>query len=189
MCNPVAIAYVAVTIASAAASAKQQRAQGKFQSGTAKFNARQAENQATQTRNKSVIEENKSRRSTAELVSKQRARLAASNVDVDSGSALQLQEDSALLGEVDALRIRSNLESQAASLDDQAALTLQSGEFAEQAGKNQATGTLLSAAGTIAGNKQVAGAVNSKWYAQDSAINDPGTVSQNFSQDRFANLA
>jgi hypothetical protein len=173
MCEPATIAYAAVALVGAVSASQQQRAQGKFQKGTARFNARQAENEATQTRNKSVIEENKSRRSTSELVSRQRARLAASNVDVSSGSALQLQEDAALLGEVDALRIRSNLESKAVSLEDQAQLTLRSGEFAEQAGRNAATGTLLSAAGDIAGNEQVAGAVNSKWYSSDSAINDP----------------
>lgn len=188
MCEPATIAYVAVVVVGALAGAKQQRQQGKFQKETARFNARQQENEATQLRNKSVIEENKSRRATTELQSRQRARLAASNIDVESGSALQLQEDTALLGDVDALRIRSNIGGQASSLEQQSTLTESRGSFLEQAGKNKATGTLLSAAGSIAGSQQVGSAVNSKWFSANSAANDPGTISQNFSQSQFQDI-
>ena len=163
MCNP-AVAQLVVVAVSAAYTANQQRQQGKFQKSTAEYNARVAENEAEETRNAGVEAENIQRRKTAELLSKQRAQLGAANVDLSSGSALQLQENTIALGEADALRIRSNFENQAASLDTSAGLTQSQGAFAESAGAGAATGTLLQGASTIVGT-----GVADKWFTPDSA--------------------
>lgn len=170
MCEPTTIA-AAVTVVSAAYTAKQQYDQGKYQKGVADYNARVAENQAERTRSAGVEAENIQRRKTAELISKQRAQLGAANIDIGSGSALQLQEDAATLGEVDALRIRRNYEDQGAALDTSAKLTENQGEFAAKAGRNAAFGTLLS--GTASAMNT---GVSDKWMTPNSAANQVGTI-------------
>lgn len=162
MCGPAAIPVMMAV--STAFAAKSSIDQGKFQKGTSRYNARVAENKAQETRNVGAEAENAQRQKTAMLLSKQRAQLGAANVDLSSGSALQLQDDTATLGEADALRIRSNYERSAAGLETGADLTLAQGDFAETAGINKATGTILSGAASI-GNTGVA----DKWFTPESA--------------------
>ena len=164
MCEPATIVMAVTAIAGAAMSAQQQRQQGQFQKGVAEYNAQVAENEATETRNKGTEEENKQRRRTAELLSKQRAQLGASGIELGSGSALQLQEDTETLGEVDALRIRSNFSGRAGALDTSAGLTRTKGGFAEEQGRSAATGTLLSGVAGVAKT-----GVADKWFTPKSA--------------------
>lgn len=180
MCEPTTI-MAATAVVSGAFTAQQQRAQSKFQKSVANYNARVAENEAEETRAAGVERENIQRRRTAELISKQRAQLGAVNVDIDSGSALQLQEDAEILGEADALRIRSNFESRAESLDTSAAFTETQGEFAESAGRNTAVGTLLSTTANVLDT-----GVADKWFTQKSAANQVGMVG---TKQQFAGVA
>ena len=162
MCGAAAVpVMMAVSTAFAAKSALDQ---GRFAKGTARYNARVAENEAQETRRVGTEAENAQRLKTAMLLSKQRAQIGAAGVELGSGSALQLQEDTATLGEADALRIRSNFERKAAGLETGAELTLAQGEFAASAGINKATGTLLSGAASIAGT-----GVADKWFTPESA--------------------
>ena len=161
MCNPAA----AVMVASMVFTAYSANEQGKSQRSIARFNARQAENEAVRTRNKGVEEEIKHRRQVAQLQSRQKVQLAASNVDFTKGSASELLEDTQLFGEVDSLRIRSNFEDRATALEDSGQLINFQGDAAATAGRNQAVGSLLSAAGT---GIQASG-VSSQWYNPNSS--------------------
>ena len=163
MCEPTMVAGGALLVSSMF-TAQQQRAQGEFQKGVAEYNARVAENEAQQIRNKGVEEENIQRRKTAELLSKQRAQLAARNVDLTTGSALQLQEETEELGEVDALRIRSNTDDQVQAALSQADLTRTEGQFAKEASRGRAVGTLLSGAADALGT-----GVADKWFTSTSS--------------------
>ena len=96
MCEPMTI-MAATAVVGAGFTATQALRQGKAQEGIAKYNARVAENKAQETLNVGVEQENAKRQATAELVSKQRAQLGASGIDLDSGSALQLQQDAQLM--------------------------------------------------------------------------------------------
>lgn len=180
MCEPTTILAV-VALVSGAFQANQQRQQGKFQEGVAKYNARVAENEAQDTRRAGTERENIQRRRTAELVSKQRAQLGAANVELGSGSALSLQEDTITQGEADALRIRTNFESRADALETGSALTERQGEFARSAGNNAAAGTLLKSVGTAAST-----GVADKWFTPDSAANQVTTINTG---EQFAGLA
>ena len=162
MCNP---ALVGMAV-SAGMQANAQRQQGKYQKGVADFNARQSENQAVALRNKGTEEEMASRKATAELKARQRAQLAASGVDLSSGSALSLQEDTETLGEANALRIRGNFQNQAAGLDQGAGLTRSQGAFAKSAGDTAAANTLLSATGSA-----MSSGVSDKWFSPKSSAN------------------
>ena len=130
MCNPVAIQAV-VAVASTAYTIQTQRAKGKHDKGVADYNARVSENEAQKTREVGVEAENIHRRKAAALLSEQRAQLGAAGVELGSGSPLQLQEDTVALGEADALRIRSNYEARAESLETSAGLTRSKGDFAK----------------------------------------------------------
>ena len=165
MCDPASITSVTLAL-STAFTASQQIKQGKFQKGVADYNARVAENEAEETRKAGVEQENIQRRKTAELLSKQRAQLGAANVDITSGSPLQLQEDTLDLGEADALRIRSNFENRARALETGADLTRSQGEFAESSGKNAAFGTLLAGTAAVMGT-----GVADKWFTPNSSAN------------------
>lgn len=160
MCGPM-IALAAGTAIFGAYSAIQQ---GNYQKGVSEYNARVQRNEAQQARNVGVERENMQRQQTAELVSKQRAQLGAAGVDIGSGSALQLQQDTLSLGEADALRIRSNFEGRADALNTQAGLTEAQGAAAQSAGATKAFSSLLGGATTIA-----ASGVADKWFTPDSA--------------------
>lgn len=169
MCEPTTIMAVTAAV-SAAYTGYSQVQQGKYQSGVNEYNAAVAENEAQEVQNKSVEEENIQRRKTAELLSKQRAQLGAANVDLSSGSALQLQEDTIALGEADALRIRSNYDTQFDSLQTQADLLTNKADYAESAGQSAAFGSLLQGAAGVAGS-----GVADKWFSPTSAASLAGS--------------
>lgn len=158
-----------MSVASTVYSAQQQRAQGRYKKGVADYNARVSENEAQEVRSAGVEAENIQRRKTAELLSKQKAQIGASGIELSSGSALQLQEDTTTLGEADALRIRSNFEAKALSLETGADLTRGQGEFAKSAGAKKALGTVLGGGAKFADT-----GVADKWFKPDSV----GSVSQ-----------
>lgn len=166
MCS-VGAAQLVITIAATAMSARAQRQQADYTEGVNKYNARVAENQAEKTRTAGVEEENIQRRKTARLLAKQQAQLGAAGVELGSGSALQLQEDTITLGEADALRIRSITESKVGALGTQAELLHGQGEFAQSIGDTKSTATILG--GTA---KALDTGVADKWFTPDSAAND-----------------
>lgn len=163
MCDPVTIALVATTVATVGQgyAAKQQ---GKFEQGVQNYNARQLENEAIRTRNVGTEQELEQREKTAQLIGAQRAQIGAAGLSLASGSPAALLEDSAYQGEVDALRIRSNFQQQAQSLDDQSSLARAQGAAARQAGNNAFTGSLLQAGAGVFGSD-----VASKWFTPSSA--------------------
>ena len=163
MCNPAAVQAV-IVIASTAYSVQQTRKKGKYDKGVADYNARVNENEAQRTREAGVEAENVHRRKAAALLSDQRAQLGAANVELGSGSPLQLQEDTIALGEADALRIRSNYEDKAASLETGAGLIRNKGDAAETFADNKSFGTILGGAGKVADT-----GVADKWFTPDSA--------------------
>lgn len=170
MCDPLSI-MAGVTAFTAISGAKASHDQGQFKKGTANYNARVAQNEAQQVRNQSVEAENDHRTKVAQILSRQRAQLAANNIDLNSGSALGLQEDTVTLGEADALRIRSNYDGKVNSLLTQSDLTKAQGRFASTAGNNQAIGSLLSGASSILDS-----GVADKWFTPQSAANTANTA-------------
>lgn len=164
MCDPVTL--TALAVASTVTQGIGAMKQGRYQNNIAQYNARNQENQAIQLKNQANEAENKQREQTQQLIGKQRAAAAANGVNVDSGSALQLQKDSALFGEVDALKIRSNYQNEVNALNTQSELTSLEGEASLASGKNAFGTSLLSAAPDGASTY-----VSQKWYKQNSAAN------------------
>jgi len=169
MCSVIA----AVAVISLVYTVRTQQQKQEYDEGVANYNARVAENDAQKTRKAGVEAENIQRRKTAELLSKQRAQLGASNVELTSGSALQLQEDTISLGEADALRIRSNFEEKASSLEAFAESSRQPGSrsvFSRFESSLKRGGRGLDERRSTF--RTASTGVSDKWYTSDSAANN-----------------
>ena len=162
---------IASTVASAASGAlsfvgaiSQGNAaakQAEYQAAFARNNQIMANNAALDAEAAGRTKEANARRATEGLKGRQRAVLAANGVDVNTGSALDIQTDTAALGELDALTIRSNAERDAVGYRNQgqnfggeAALAAARASNATTSGYLGAAGSLLTSTGNVA----------QKWY-------------------------
>jgi len=179
MCEPTTV-IAATSVVGTLFSVDQAMQQSDYQSGVSKYqagvnryNARVSENEAQKTREAGTEKELAHRRKVAGLVSTQRTELAAAGVDIESGSPLQLQEDTALLGEVDAMRIRSNTDdsveahmSSAELSRSSAKLNQSNSESLKKSKTGKAVGSLLSGGSMFLGT-----GVADKWLNPASVAN------------------
>jgi hypothetical protein len=130
-------------------SGRAQSAQAKYQSAVERNNATIAGWQAEDATQRGKIEEQRQRLQTARLRGAQRAGMASNGVEIGSGSSLDVLMDTAQLGELDALTIRSNAEREAYGLrTQQSNLTAQSA-LTSMAGRNAKTASYISAGSTL----------------------------------------
>lgn len=171
MCEPVStgllIASIATTAVAGGVSAYAAYDQGQYQKAVGEYNARVNQNEAQKVLNKSRIVESEERQKASELRSRQRAVLASRGADVNSGSALSMQEDTTLIGEMNVMRVRQNAEDRADALNQRADLDLSNGENAADQGTMGAVAAGLKTAGSIAGT-----ASNSGLFGKGSLVTD-----------------
>lgn len=144
-------------IAGANRQARAVRHQGWYEADQLGRNAAFAEEQAADALTRGAQAVSRSRADTAQLHGAQRAALAASGVDVNSGSAAELQGDTVELGELDALLIRNNAAREARGFAFQADEYRRGAALTLRASRAQARGiragrwtTLLGAAADVA---------------------------------------
>lgn len=89
-------------------SAQAQARAAEANAELAEYNAAIADIQAKDTVSIGELEANKFRSRTKGLIGEQRAGMAAGNIDVGYGSAVDVVADAAFLGELDALTVRTN---------------------------------------------------------------------------------
>jgi len=169
MCSPTLV-FLAISATATLAQGYAAKQQGDFSAGVGRYNARVKENQATQTENLGVQQENVQREKVAQAVSRQRAAIASKGFDVNTGTAADIQESTKILGEADALRVKTNYLNQAEVLNQQAALSLAEGNAKQKAGHNAFKTSILTAAGAVVGS-----GVADKWFLADSAANAAAT--------------
>jgi len=140
---------------------KAQQAQYDYQAQVNDNNRKIAEWQAQDAIDRGEIEEKQHRIKVSQLAGRQRSVLASNNVEVDSGSALDVLGDTAELGELDALTIRSNAEREAygyrvsaMNQGAEAGLNRTAGANARVSGNYGTMTSLLSGGNTLA----------DKWY-------------------------
>lgn len=121
------------------------------------FNAHVADLQAKDAVERGAEEESRFRTSVRGMIGSQRAGIAAGNVDVGFGSAVDVQADAAHLGELDALTIRTNAareawgyKVEAVDLRARAKITREEGINMERAGKVAQSSHRIDAIGGIA---------------------------------------
>lgn len=121
------------------------------------FNASVADQQAADAISRGQDEEGRFRSSVRSMISSQRVGFSGQNVEVDVGSAREVQEDAAYLGELDAMQIRQNATREAWGFKVEAIDLRKRGEIARregimlaEAGRSARTSTYLQGAAGIA---------------------------------------
>lgn len=178
MCDPVTALVVTSAVATVASTAmgvvssvqqgKAAQAQYDYQAQVARNNAKIAQANADQKRQEGIEEARMQRIKTAQNVASQQAAMAANGIDISSGTALDVVEDTAAMGELDALTIRYNketeaiaYENQANNFNNQASLDVYAGKNAYRSGVTNAITTGLNGLASVT---SVAG----NWYGSGS---------------------
>lgn len=135
------------------AEAKAAARRGRYEQQIYEMNATVAEWQAADAIARGREAEGRQRQETRGLVGAQRTSLAAQGIDIESGSAADVQADTEYLGELDRLTIRNNAARAAWGFQVDAVNLRQQGRLARMGGNaqagafaNQSYGTLLTGA-------------------------------------------
>ena len=149
---------MALAIGSTIIGAYGQVQQADAQASASKYNAQVAEMNAqiSEKRAKSIIEagrqeEQLKRQEVQRVLGQQKAGLAANGVDLTFGSPLDTIVDTAVLGELDALTIRTNTYRQAYEARVDATNQRAGAELHRYEAKTTKQGGYLAAAGTVLG--------------------------------------
>jgi len=152
-----ALIPVAIGLVGGMMQAQGQTQNADFQSGMMKQNADFKLRTADETINAGNTSADWQRVRAGQAVGTQRSAQAANGIDVNSGSAAQLQDDTAMLGELDALTIQNNAAREAYGYRVQAKQDILNASQTVQNGKTAATGSILgglgSAFGSFAGSR------------------------------------
>ena len=161
MADPITIAMVASTAMAAVgaiSAGNAAKAQADSQAQAATYNATMAQQNADTALQAANANEDAQRRKSAVEMGHMRAGMAENGIGLDSGTATDLTEQSALNAEMDALNIRYQGKQQARDYQAQAALGTQSaaaaranGQAAQTAGYLTAGATALSGYGKYSG--------------------------------------
>ena len=147
--DPVSIGAIASLVGTGVSAIGQMQA-GKAEAAAAEYEQKQNTILAEDALKRGEQEEEAQRRRTSALQSRQQAVLAASNVDLGSGSPLAILSDTAMLGELDAQVIKGNAERESASYRAGADMAGMRAKSARQAGAIGAFSTALGGIGTLA---------------------------------------
>lgn len=158
------VAGSATSAISANQQAKAQQAQYEYQAKVAEENARIAQNNAALERQQGIEEARLQRIKAAQAIGSQETAMAANGIDVTQGTALDVIEDTAAMGELDALQTRYNYERKALAYEaegnnfkNQANLDIIAGQNAYSAGRINALASGLDGISK-------AGSVASRWF-------------------------
>lgn len=131
------------TVSSSYSQAQALKTQGDYQRQQAEMNAKIADFQALDAIKRGDKAAGMAERKSRQLQGSQRAALAAQGLNVDSGSGLELQNDSAELGAIDSATIKNNAWLEAWGYRAQSLDLNSQGQFAQMSANNQASSTLL----------------------------------------------
>lgn len=138
------------TMSSSYAQSKALKTQGAYQKQQFDTNARIADIQAADAIKRGDKESANHMRKVRQLIGSQRAKAAASGVDANSGSALDIQLDTSNFGALDALTIKNNAWREAWGYRVQANDYRGQGAMASLSAKNAARNTILTGGLTVA---------------------------------------
>jgi hypothetical protein len=158
------VAATGMQVMSQAQQAQSQSAMYGYQAAVARNNQQQANAMAVDAEQRGRVEEQRQRTKTASLIGTQQANLAAQGTDL-SGSSADIMGDTAAVGELDALTIRSNAAREAWGYR---AKGVEYGNAVSLANAQQGNSG-LSALGVGSSLIAGAGSVADKWYRFDKA--------------------
>ena len=138
------------TVGSAYTQSRALKQQGKFESQIANQNAALAEIQAKDALLRGDQERQTYQLQVKKLLGSQRARLAAQGLDLGSGSALDVLQDTARAGAYDAMTIKNNAFREAMGYEIASTEYRTQGTLARLTAKQKSTQTILTAGMQIA---------------------------------------
>ncbi len=154
MCELATILTLGSTLLGAVGSIQQGQAAAKaakYNNQVAQMNAQISERRAKDAVERGATEEQKKRQQVQQILGQQQAAMAANGVDLTFGSPLDTIVDTAVLGELDALTIRSNAYRESYDYKVQEANQRAGGQLALMEGKAAKTAGYLDGFGTILG--------------------------------------
>ena len=156
-----------------------------FQAQIAKNNAEIAQYNAQGATEVGRVQALNSALRTRAVVGQTKAAQAASGIDVNSGSALDVQASERMLGMLDALTIRSNAARAAYGYKAEAAQQTARAGFMKQRGKMSRLTGLMNASGTILEGATSADRQRRIWQDTNGSLDDEGDLPSFGSVARF----
>jgi len=138
---------IAMSLAGGMMGAQNARQQGAFQSAMAEQNAAYKEEAAQDAEKRGGVEADRYRRQVGQLIGTQRSGFAANGIDVNSGTAAEIQDDTAAFGEFDALTIANNAAREAWGYRVGADNDRMNARMAQSNAKGAAAGSILGGVG------------------------------------------
>ena len=154
MCELMTMLTIGSTIMGGVGAIQQGQSQAKaarYNAQVADMNARMADRAAKDALERGALEEQKQRQKTAQLMGQQTAAMAANGVDIGFGSPLDLLVDTATLGELDALTIRTSAYREERDIRQQGANYRGQAAMSRAQASSASTGGFLGAMGTFLG--------------------------------------
>lgn len=136
-------ALALLQLSSSYAQSSAIESEGNYEKSIADINARFSNINAEDAIKRGDKEATELKKQAKRLIGTQRTSLAAQGIDIESGSALDLQEDTAGQAEMDAMTIRNNAWKEAWGYRVQSQNYSMQGEFAKLSSKNKSRNTLL----------------------------------------------
>lgn len=131
------------SLLNASNQSKALRMQGDYQQQIAYSNARQAELMAGDVTERGAKESALVKRKARQIIGTQRASLAGQGVDVNTGTALRIQDEAFTMGELDALTVKNNAWREAWGYKTEAKNLRYQGRIANMTARLQARNTML----------------------------------------------
>lgn len=157
------IAGSAVGAVSSYSQGKQQQAMYNYQAKVAQENAEIANKNAAQERQTGIEEARLQRMKALQAVGSQQAAMAANGMDISQGTSLDIIEDTAAMGELDALQIQTNYEKKALAYEQQANNYTNQANLDYISGKNAYTSGKVGAITSGLNGLSKASSVATKW--------------------------
>ncbi|TIW56677.1 MAG: hypothetical protein E5V54_11190 [Mesorhizobium sp.] len=154
MCDLSTILTLGSTLLGAAGAVQSAQATASANNYNAKvqdMNARLSERRAKDAIDRGQLEEQKKRQQASQIEGQQRAAMAANGVDLTFGSPLDTLVDTATMGELDALTIRTNATREAYDYKVDAVNKRAGANMSRMAASSASTGGYLDALGTVLG--------------------------------------
>jgi hypothetical protein len=154
MCDLSMMLMIGSTVLGAVGQIQQANAQAAaadYNAKVAEMNAKLSERRAQDAIERGAAEEQRKRMEVARIKGQQKVAMAANGVDLSFGSPLDTIVDTAVLGELDALTIRSNAYRESYDRQVDAANQRAGATLNRMEAKAAKTGGYLAAAGTILG--------------------------------------
>ena len=139
----IGLAQAQMTMGDAWSQSQAMRQQGEHQRQMYNLNSKFSYMQAEDAIKRGDKAADQHLKQTKSLIGSQRTALAAQGIDIGDGSALEIQQDTAELGAMDAMTIRNNAWRESWGHRVQASQLYHQGRWAELGAKNQARNTLI----------------------------------------------